>query len=75
MVNLLCQQFSYRSLLQTEVQRAVHYRLSDTSTLMREAAIDLIGRFILIQPDLTPTYYQMLLERIRVSYTLHVHVS
>lgn len=34
---------------------------------MREAAIDLIGRFVLIQPDLTSNYYQMLLDRIKVS--------
>ena len=33
---------------------------------MREAAVDLVGRFVLIQPDLTPQYYQMLLERILV---------
>ncbi len=42
---------------------------------MREAAVDLIGRFVLIQPDLTPSYYQMLLERIRVSLLLTTPLS
>ena len=49
------------------MQRTVEFRFRDTSTLVREAAVDLIGRFVLIQPRLTSQYYDMICERIRVS--------
>ena len=50
------------------MKQAVGFRLSDTSTLVREAAVDLIGRFVLSRPDLTDKYYDMIAERIRVSW-------
>ena len=50
------------------MQRAVEFRFRDTSTLVREAAVDLIGRFVLSRPELTSQYYDMISERIRVSY-------
>ena len=57
---------------QPELQRAVHSRFLDQSTLVREAAVDLVGRFILVRPQLTTQYYEMLSERILVrSYTSH----
>ena len=46
------------------VRKAVHVCLSDTSTSVREAAVDLIGRFILHNADLTLNYYPLLCERI-----------
>lgn len=49
------------------MQRAVEFRFRDTSTLVREAAVDLVGRFILSRPELTSQYYDMICERIRVS--------
>jgi cohesin loading factor subunit SCC2 len=52
-------------LMKSDLQRAVQYRFTDSSTLMREAAVDLVGRFILTQPDLTQQYYNMLLERMQ----------
>jgi len=45
----------------------VEAKLSDPSTLVREAAVDFIGKFILNRPDLTLHYFDMLSERIRVS--------
>ncbi len=49
------------------MQQAVEFRFRDTSTLVREAAVDLIGRFVLSRPELTLKYYDMIAERIRVS--------
>lgn len=42
----------------------VHGRLLDQSTSVREAAVDLVGKFILVRPELTHKYYNMLTERI-----------
>lgn len=39
----------------------------DQSTLVREATVDLVGRFILSRPELTLQYYDMLSERMLVS--------
>lgn len=52
------------------MQRAVEFRFHDASTLAREAAVDLIGRFVLSRPELTLQYYDMITERILVSVTL-----
>ena len=57
-------------LLQPDMQRAVEFRFRDTSTLVREAAVDLVGRFVLSRPELTSQYYDMICERIRVSVQL-----
>ena len=45
----------------------MHGRFLDPSTSVREAAIELVGKFILIRPDLIPQYYDMISERILVS--------
>ena len=63
----LCTIMSLSSHLQSDVQRAVHCRFMDQSTSVREAAIELVGRFVLMQHSLTSQYYDMLLERILVS--------
>lgn len=55
--------------LQSDMQRAVQCRSMDQSTLVREAAVDLVGRFVLSRPELTSQYYDMLSERILVSKT------
>lgn len=49
------------------MQRGVHGRFLDHSTSVREAAVELVGKFILIRPELTEQYYEMLSERILVS--------
>lgn len=55
-------------LLQSDMQRGVHGRLMDNSTSVREAAVELLGRFVLSRPQLTEQYYDMLIERILVSW-------
>lgn len=51
---------------QLDMQRGVHGRLMDNSTSVREAAVELLGRFVLSRPQLTEQYYDMLIERILV---------
>lgn len=48
------------------MQRGVHCRLMDNSTSVREAAVELLGRFVLSRPQLIEQYYDMLIERILV---------
>lgn len=38
----------------------------DNSTSVREAAVELLGRFVLSRPELIEQYYDMLIERILV---------
>ncbi|KAM9307263.1 nipped-B-like protein B isoform 2-T2 [Pholidichthys leucotaenia] len=47
-----------------DMQRGVHCRLMDNSTSVREAAVELVGRFVLSRPELIEQYYDMLIERI-----------
>ena len=49
---------------QNDMQKGVHGRFLDQSTSVREAAVELVGKFILIRPELTAQYYNMLSERI-----------
>ncbi|XP_025080871.1 nipped-B-like protein B isoform X1 [Pomacea canaliculata] len=51
-------------LARNDMQRGVHGRFLDQSTSVREAAVELVGKFILIRPELIPQYYDMLSERI-----------
>uniref|UniRef100_A0AAY4CG10 Nipped-B protein n=1 Tax=Denticeps clupeoides TaxID=299321 RepID=A0AAY4CG10_9TELE len=51
-------------LARLDMQRGVHGRLMDSSTSVREAAVELLGRFVLSRPQLTEQYYDMLIERI-----------
>ena len=51
------------------MQKGVHAKFVDVSTSVREAAIELIGRFVLNKPDLILQYYDMIIERILVSVT------
>lgn len=53
-----------------DMQNGVHGRFLDHSTSVREAAIELVGKFILIRPELTAQYYDMLSERILVGNRL-----
>ncbi|XP_061297123.1 nipped-B-like protein isoform X2 [Pezoporus flaviventris] len=51
-------------LARLDMQRGVHGRLMDNSTSVREAAVELLGRFVLCHPQLAEQYYDMLIERI-----------
>ena len=52
------------SCLQNELRLGVHGRFMDQAASVREAAVDLVGRFVLDKPQLTLQYYPMLSERI-----------
>lgn len=54
-------------LARKDMQSAVHGRLLDQATSVREACVELIGKFILSRPDLISQYYNMLSDRILVS--------
>lgn len=47
-----------------DMQVGVKYSFHDHSTSVREAAVDLIGKFVLSRPELIDKYYDMLLARI-----------
>ena len=49
------------------MQKGVHARFVDMSTSVREAAVELIGRFVLNKPELILQYYDMIIERILVT--------
>lgn len=47
-----------------DMQKGVHAKFVDMSTSVREAAVELIGRFVLNKPGLILQYYDMIIERI-----------
>lgn len=51
-------------LSQDVIAKAINNRMQDMATSVREAAVDLIGRFILTRPEVANQYYKMLTERI-----------
>ncbi|XP_046841675.1 nipped-B-like protein isoform X2 [Xenia sp. Carnegie-2017] len=51
-------------LAREDIQNGVQGRFMDQSTSVREAAVELVGRFILNKPELTHQYYDMIMERI-----------
>jgi cohesin loading factor subunit SCC2 len=46
------------------MQLGVHHSFLDQSTAVREAAVDLVGKFVLSRPELIDKYYTMLSARI-----------
>ena len=63
-MNKIEQKYEFR--FQNDMQKGVHGRFMDQSTSVREAAVELVGKFILIRPELTEQYYDMLSDRILV---------
>ncbi|KAJ2784479.1 Sister chromatid cohesion protein 2 [Coemansia javaensis] len=51
-------------LYQPSVKQAINHRLRDSSPLVREAAIDLIGKHIAHNPELTGEYYGFISVRV-----------
>ncbi|XP_034948394.1 nipped-B-like protein A [Chelonus insularis] len=51
-------------LARTDMQLGVNHSFLDYSTSVREAAVDLVGKFVLSRPELIDKYYDMLLARI-----------
>lgn len=48
------------------MRNGVNYSFLDHSTSVREAAVDLVGKFVLSRPELIDKYYDMLSARILV---------
>jgi len=53
-------------LARNDMQAGVHRSFLDQSTSVREAAVDLVGKFVLSRPELIDKYYYMLSCRILV---------
>ena len=53
-------------LSRTDMQLGVHHSFLDHSTSVREAAVDLVGKFVLSRPEVLNTYYDMISARILV---------
>ncbi|CAG8475643.1 10449_t:CDS:10 [Rhizophagus irregularis] len=51
-------------LSQVNVRQTIAQRLSDNSPAVRDAAIDLVGRYLSQKPDITEQYYKVISERI-----------
>ena len=51
-------------LARKNMQMGVHHSFLDQSTAVREAAVDLVGKFVLSRPELIDKYYDMLSARI-----------
>lgn len=54
-------------LSRNDMQLGVHHSFLDHSTAVREAAVDLVGKFVLSRPEVLNTYYDMIAARILVS--------
>uniref|UniRef100_A0A915PUN3 Nipped-B protein n=1 Tax=Setaria digitata TaxID=48799 RepID=A0A915PUN3_9BILA len=50
-----------------EVRKAVQARMMDPNAAVREATIDLIGKYLIAKPEYVPQYYPLLIERIKDS--------
>uniref|UniRef100_A0A182MZ11 Nipped-B protein n=1 Tax=Anopheles dirus TaxID=7168 RepID=A0A182MZ11_9DIPT len=51
-------------LARRDMQMGVQQKLLDTAISVREAAVDLVGKYILSDPDLIDQYYEMISQRI-----------
>jgi cohesin loading factor subunit SCC2 len=54
-------------LFRKDMKDGVNYSFTDSSTMVREAAVDLVGKFILHDEDLIEQYYKTITSRILVS--------
>ncbi|KAF9974717.1 Sister chromatid cohesion protein 2 [Actinomortierella ambigua] len=60
----------YGVLSQQNVQRTISLRLQDTSPAVRDAAIDLVGKYMLEDKDILKAYYEIVGDRLSVSSTV-----
>ncbi len=51
-------------LYRKDMQQGVNYSFTDSSTMVREAAVDLVGKFIIHDEDLIDKYYKTITDRI-----------
>ena len=52
-------------LSESEIEKAVKSRLMDMAISVREASVDLLGRFVVQQPELSNQYSSIILARIK----------
>lgn len=52
-------------LVMEQVKRAVEGRFLDKQISVREAAVDIVGRFVMLRPDLTEQYYNVFSVRLK----------
>uniref|UniRef100_A0A915BWJ3 Nipped-B protein n=2 Tax=Parascaris univalens TaxID=6257 RepID=A0A915BWJ3_PARUN len=50
-----------------EVQKAVQVKMMDQNAAVREATIELVGKYVIAKPDVLPQYYEILIERVKDS--------
>jgi len=55
------------------IQIGVRTSFLDQSSSVREAAVDLIGKYVLTSVTLIEQYLEMIMERILVSRWIHLH--
>jgi cohesin loading factor subunit SCC2 len=53
-------------ILKPKVQASVKSRLYDQAISVREATVDLVGRYILYRPEFASHYFEYLAERLEV---------
>jgi len=53
--------------LQDDVREAVEKRLMDSSPAVRDAALEMLGRYVVYRPELAKEYLSKIEERINVS--------
>jgi cohesin loading factor subunit SCC2 len=54
-------------MIQRNVRSAIETHLLDSSPAVRDAAVELIGKYLVDLPQFAETYYQKIAERIAVS--------
>ena len=53
-------------MLQANVRRAIESHLMDSSPAVRDAAVELIGKYLVLSPELVDDYYPQFANRIAV---------
>lgn len=56
------------------MRRAIESHLMDSSPAVRDAAVELIGKYLVLSPELVDDYYPQIANRIAVRvHSLNVH--
>lgn len=64
--------FVLTRLSQSNVRNAIEIHLLDHSTAVRDAAVDLIGKYMIDSPVVAREYYPRVAERVAVHISLHL---
>ena len=60
---------------QPNVRLAVETRLMDSSPAVRDAALEMLGRYVVYNPELAAQYLPRIAERVTVSCLVGCHIS